>query len=66
LDFGFAGSLTSELILKRASVPSVPKKLSHNGLDACESVLEIVLAGVSKNGLRDHRARGPGAEPLTV
>ena len=38
--------------MKRASVLSVPKKLSHNGLGAGESVPESVLASVL--------ARGPG------
>jgi hypothetical protein len=44
--------------LKRASVPSVPKKLSHNGLGACESVPESVLASVPRpedHGPRDQK-----------
>ena len=32
--------------MRRASVPSVAKKLSHNGLGVCESVPESVLASV--------------------
>src|SRR5213592_3066585 len=39
--------------LKRAGVPSVPKKLSHNGLGVCESVPESVLASVPCRGPRD-------------
>src|SRR6266581_4864252 len=45
--------------LKRAGVPSVPKKLSHNGLGVCESVPESVLASVPCRGPRDHGTTGP-------
>src|SRR5438094_7936861 len=44
--------------LKRAGVPSVPKKLSHNGLGVCESVPENVLASVPCRGPRDERTKG--------
>src|SRR5438132_10210479 len=45
--------------LKRAGVPSVPKKLSHNGLGVCESVPESVLASVPCREPRDHGTKGP-------
>jgi hypothetical protein len=43
-----------EEYLKRASVPSGPKKLDHNELDACEGVPESVLASVRGSGPREH------------
>jgi hypothetical protein len=45
--------------LKRASVPSVSKKLSHNGLGVRESVPESVLASVPDSGARNHEATAP-------
>ena len=44
--------------LKRAGVPSVPKKLSHNGLGVCESVPESVLASVPGSGPWGHGTTG--------
>ena len=52
--------------LKRASVPSVPKKLSHNGLGACESVPESVLSSVPDSGARTTASRGPPAGGVGV
>src|SRR5881396_2340218 len=51
--------------LKRAGVPSVPKKLSHNGLGVCESVPEGVLASVPGSGRRDQRTKGPRDQRTT-
>src|SRR6266704_695133 len=51
--------------LKRAGVPSVPKKLSHNGLGVCESVPESVLASVPCRGPPDHGTKGPRDQRTT-
>ena len=45
--------------MRRASVPSVPKKLDHNELGACESVPESVLASVPGSGPGGHETKGP-------
>src|SRR5437870_1424584 len=50
--------LTRQGYLRRASVPSVPKKLGHNELGVCESVPESVLASVPRQ-----RATGHGTVP---
>ena len=48
--------------MRRASVPSVPKKLDHNELGACESVPEGVLASVPGSGPGDHETKRPPGE----
>ena len=48
--------------MRRASVPSVAKKLSHNGLGVCESVPEGVLASVPGSGPRDHPETEKGTQ----
>ena len=49
-------------------MPSVPKKLSHNGIGACESVQESVLSSVPDRRSKDDRPMGPpaGGDPGAV
>ena len=46
-------------------MPSVPKKLDHNELGACESVPESVLASVPGSGPGDHETKGPRDQETT-